>query len=63
MVDLYVDDASLVKIDQKHGTQILVFKNEAKDETVSIPVSNGELLKIFQQVKIRCETLELIEKK
>ena len=62
MIDLYVDDVSLERVYQKNESQILYFKNAAKDETVSIPVSNEELLNIYHRVKIRCETLELIKK-
>lgn len=62
MVDLYIDDISLVRVEPKHGSQVLIFKNEAKDETLSIPVSSEELLNIYHRVKIRCETLELIPK-
>lgn len=62
MIDLYIDEVSLVKIAQKQESQILFFKNEEKDEAVSIPVSNEELLNIYHRVKIRCEILELIPK-
>lgn len=62
MIDLYLDEMSLVRVEQKHGAQVLLFKNDAKDEALSIPVSNDELLNIYQRVKIRCETLELIPK-
>lgn len=62
MVDLYVDDVTLDKVEQKHGSQVLIFKNKAKDEMLSIPVSSEELLNVYHRVKIRCETLELIPK-
>ena len=35
MIDLYVDDVTLKKIEQKHGSQILVFSNEAKGESAT----------------------------
>lgn len=60
MVDLYIDDVSLTKIQTKGNEQILMFRNKGKDETVAIPVFNAELLNIFQRVKMRCETLTLI---
>lgn len=62
VVDLYVDDVSLKKIESRHGSQVLIFQHNEKDETLSVPVSNEELLNIYQWVKIRCETLELIRK-
>ena len=60
MIDLYVDDVSLKKIEQKCGSQVLVFTNEAKDEAVRIPVSDEELLNMYHRLRRRCETLELI---
>ncbi len=60
MFDLYVDNISLCKIQTKHNEQILIFQNKGNDETVAINVSNAELLNIFQQVKMRCENLDLI---
>ncbi len=60
MFDLYVDNISLCKIQTKHNEQILMFQNKGNDETVAINVSNAELLNIFQQVKMRCENLDLI---
>lgn len=60
MVDLYIDDVSLTEIQTKGNEQILMFRNKEKDKTVAIPVSNTELLNIFQRVKMRCETLNLI---
>lgn len=60
MIDLYVDDVTLKKIEQKHASQVLVFTNEAKDEAVRIPVSEEEFLNIYHRIRRRCETLELI---
>ena len=60
MIDLYVDDVSLKKIEQKCGSQVLVFTNEEKDEAVRIPVSDEELLNMYNRLRRRCETLELI---
>ena len=62
MIDLYVDEVSLERIHQKNQSQILVFRNKTKDETLSVPVSNEELVNIYQWAKIRCETLGLIKK-
>lgn len=59
MIDLYVDDVSLVKIQEKDNQQILIFSNSGKDESISIPVTNDELLNIYQKVRMRCETLGL----
>ena len=61
MVDLYIDDISLTEIQTKgKRAKFLMFRNKGKDETVAIPVSNAELLNVFQRVKMRCETLNLI---
>ncbi len=60
MFDLYFEDFSLNKIQVKSSEQILMFNNKEKDETVALNVSNAELLNIFQKVKMRCETLNLI---
>lgn len=60
MVDLYLDDISLTEIQTKGNEQILMFRNKEKDETLAIPLSDTELLNIFQRVKIRCESLNLI---
>ena len=59
-MDSDIDDVSLTEIQTKGNEQILMFRNKEKDETVAIPVSNTELLNIFQRVKMRCETLNLI---
>lgn len=59
MIDLYVDGISLRKIEVKHNEQLLILQNE-KDETITLNVSETELLNIFRQVKMRCETLNLI---
>lgn len=60
MIDLYSDNVSLSKIQEKHNEQVLIFCNKEKDETVVLNVSNTELLNIFLKVKMRCETLNLI---
>lgn len=59
MIDLYIDEVSLAKIHEKQNQQILIFRNKEKDELISIPVSNDELLNIWLKVKMRCETLGL----
>ncbi len=60
MFDLYVDNISLREIQVKRNEQILLFKNEEKDEMVALNISNTELLNIFQKVKRRCEILNLM---
>ncbi|MBD5112109.1 MAG: hypothetical protein HDT42_06170 [Ruminococcaceae bacterium] len=59
MIDLYLDDIVLSKIQEKHNEQILIFRNNEKDETIALNVSNAELLNIFLKVKMRCEALNL----
>jgi len=59
MIDLYADDVSLVDIQQK-DKQVLKFVNKKKDETVFIPVTDEELVNIYNRVKMRCETMKLI---
>lgn len=49
VIDFYADDVSLVQIQVKNNTQILAFKNEAKNESVYIPVSNEKLLNSYLQ--------------
>lgn len=63
MVDLFVDEVSLVEIQTRNGAQVLVFKNADKDESLYIPITNDELLNIYNRCRIRCETLELITRK
>lgn len=60
MVDIFNDNISLEKIQETENEQMLIFKNKDKDEIVSLLVSEDELLNIFQKVKMRCETLDLI---
>ncbi len=60
MIDLYIDGISLREIQTKNNEQILIFQNDEKKETVAINVSDAELLNLFQQTKMRCETLNLI---
>lgn len=57
MVDIFVDDVTLDRIQIKGDTQQLVFVNRDKDETVLIPVSDKELQNIFDKVKIRLDIL------
>lgn len=59
MIDLYIDEVSLIKIQGKQNQQILIFRNKEKDELISIPVSNDELFNIWLKVKMRCEALGL----
>lgn len=63
MVDLFLDELTLTEIQVINNEQVLVFKNKEKDESLHIPVADKELLNIFTRVRIRCETLELIEHK
>lgn len=58
MVDIFVDEVSLDRIQIKGDTQQLVFVNKAKDEAVFIPVSEQELQNIFDKVKIRLDILK-----
>lgn len=58
MVDIFVDDVTLDRIQIKGDTQQLVFVNRDKDETVFIPVSEKELQNIFDKVKIRLDILK-----
>lgn len=60
MIDLYSDNVSLSKIQEKHNEQVLIFRNNEKDETIALNVSNAELLNIFLKVKMRCEALNLM---
>lgn len=62
MVDLYMDGMSLVRVYQKHGSQLLVFQNKEKDEMITIPINKEELLNIYHRIKIRCEALDLLQK-
>lgn len=57
MVDIFVDDVSLDRIQIKGETQQLVFVNKGKDESIFIPVSEQELQNIFDKVKIRLDIL------
>lgn len=58
MVDIFVGDVTLDRIQIKGDTQQLVFVNRDKDETVFIPVSEKELQNIFDKVKIRLDILK-----
>lgn len=58
MVDIYIDDVTLDRIQIKGDTQQLVFVNKEKDETVFIPVTEKELQNIFDKVKIRLDILK-----
>lgn len=59
MIDIYVDDVSLKEIQQK-DKQILKFVNAEKDESVMLVVTNSELVNMYNRIKMRCETLNLI---
>jgi len=59
MIDIYVDEVSLKEIQQK-DKQILKFVNVDKDESVMLVVTNSELVNIYNRIKMRCETLNLI---
>lgn len=58
MVDFFVDEVTLDRIQIKGETQQLVFVNKEKDETVFIPVTEKELQNIFDKVKIRLDILK-----
>lgn len=57
MVDIYIDDVTLDRIQIKGETQQLVFVNQEKDEQLFIPVTEQELKNIFHRVKIRLDIL------
>ena len=59
MIDIYVDEVSLKEIQQK-DKQILKFVNVDKDESVMLVVTNSELVNMYNRIKMRCETLNLI---
>lgn len=59
MIDIYVDDACLKEIQQK-DKQVLKFVNAEKDESVMMVVTNDELVNMYNRIKTRCETLNLI---
>ena len=60
MIDIFIDDMTLTDI-QRKDKEILVFRNKDKQESLIFPVSNEELLNIYQRVKMRCETLDLVK--
>lgn len=57
MVDVFIDDVSLERIQIKGETMQLVFVNKEKDESLFIPVTEQELQNIFDKVKIRLDFL------
>ena len=57
MVDVFIDDVSLERIQIKGDTMQLVFVNKEKDESLFIPVTEQELQNIFDKVKIRLDIL------
>lgn len=59
MIDIYVDDVCLKEIQQK-DKQVLKFVNAEKDESVMMVVTNDELVNMYNRIKMRCETLNLI---
>ena len=59
MFDIYVDDVSLKEIQQK-DKQILKFVNAEKDESIMLVVTSSELVNMYNRIKMRCETLNLI---
>ncbi|MBQ9600209.1 MAG: hypothetical protein IJR33_10445 [Clostridia bacterium] len=60
MIDLYIDDARLERIDLRHNTPTLVFKNREKYETTRIGVDNEELYNILMMVSRMCEVADII---
>lgn len=58
MVDIFVDEVTLDRIQIKGDTQQLVFVNKGKDETVFVPVSEQELQNIFDKVRILLDILK-----
>lgn len=59
MIDIYVDDVRLKEIQYKEK-QVLKFVNAEKDESVMMVVTNDELVNMYDRIKMRCETLNLI---
>lgn len=59
MVDIYVDDICLKEILQQ-DKQVLKFINKDKDESIIIAVTDSELVNMYNRIKMRCETLNLI---
>lgn len=59
MIDIYVDDVCLKEIQYKEK-QVLKFVNAEKDESVMMVVTNDELVNMYDRIKMRCETLNLI---
>ena len=59
MIDIYVDDVHLKEIQHKEK-QVLKFVNAEKDERVMMVVTNDELVNMYNRIKMRCETLNLI---
>ncbi len=59
MIDIYVDDVRLKEIQHKEK-QVLKFVNAKKDESVMMVVTNDELVNMYDRIKMRCETLNLI---
>ena len=57
MVDVFIDDVSLERIQIKGETMQLVFVNKEKDESLFVPVTEQELQNIFDKVKIRLDIL------
>ena len=57
MVDVFIDDVSLERIQIKGDTMQLVFVNKEKDESLFIPVTEQELQNIFDKIKIRLDIL------
>ena len=59
MIEIYVDDVRLKEIQYKEK-QVLKFVNAEKDESVMMVVTNDELVNMYDRIKMRCETLNLI---
>lgn len=59
MIDIFMDGVSLKEIQQK-DKQLLRFINSEKDESITISVTDSELVNIYNRIKMRCETLNLI---
>lgn len=64
MIDVYMDELHLTDIktnsDSTGRRHVLRFRNKEKDESVSIPMTDDDLINIFLASKHRCETLDLI---
>lgn len=60
MVDIYIDEVSLERIDFIPEGMKLILKNKSKDESLIIVLNEDEFLKLHHAIKRRCEIKNLI---